>query len=590
MIMEGMEEVKKQLQPAEEMEIIEMGMTVEDDVLRQAQDLEADAMDETINEPSSSQNEELEDKAQAATDQSKQPLPSQNEEPKDEGQKDLESEIDRLANLSELDYAKTRKATGKRLGIGVTILDKLRTSNQIEHGQGKTPQGKEIVFDEPEPWDKPVDGGELVQRLMNLFTRFLVLQTGSAIAMSLWVIRAHAIDAFGTNPRLTLLSPEKRCGKTTTLDLISAVVPRPLPCSNISPSAIFRVIEKAFPTLILDEMDSFQDADEELRGILNSGHTRTAAFVIRSVGDDFEPRKFSTWCPMILAAIGSVPDTLEDRSIAVRMQRKKKNDKVERFVQNVKTSDSFKEEVGTIRRQCVRWVADHFTELQAAEPDTLTELSDRANDNWSGLFAIAKLCDGEWLAKAQLSAITLAGKEATSDTIGEMLLSDIKGLFKSHQVEHLSSAHLCDSLNNLEERPWAGWSRGKPITSAKIARLLDKYGIKSQAIREAGTVFKGYYKANFEDAWERYIPSFFSSSLESQDSKNNTVTTPMDKGRTPVFKKVTDPLCNALENGTLANTGAACNAVTPQNPESQGKEKKEGKKEGNQPEELSFDF
>lgn len=322
-------------------------------------------------------------------------------QPPQAGEGDVEAEIDRLAALSLLDYAKVRKESGKRLEIGLGLLDGLVKTRRREQGKGKILQGKEIVFDEPIPADEEVDGSKLLQRLIDFFERFLVLPSGSSTAMALWTIHVYGLEAFGINPRLALLSPEKRSGKTTALDLLSVVVPKPLPCSNITPSAIFRVVEKASPTLILDEMDSFQESNEELRGILNSGHTRTTAHVIRTVGDDFEPRSFSTWSPMILAAIGSLPDTLEDRSVIVRIQRKKKTDKVERLVKNVKDSSRFKEEIETIKRKIIRWVADHLTELRSAEPDLIKELGDRAYDNWSGLLSIAKLCGEEWLSKAK---------------------------------------------------------------------------------------------------------------------------------------------------------------------------------------------
>lgn len=486
------------------------------------------------------------------------------------GQTSIEGEIEQLAALSLLDYAKARKAEARRLEIGVGPLDALVKARRRELGKGKTPQGKEIVFEEIPPAEEEVNGSALLQRIVDILSRFLVLPPGATTAMALWVVHAYALDAFGVNPRLVLLSPEKRCGKTTAIDIFKAVVPKQVACSNISAAAIFRVVEKAAPTLILDEVDSFQEANEELRGILNSGHTKAAAHVIRNVGDDHEPRSFSTWCPMILAAIGSLPDTLEDRSIIVRMQRKKKADKVERLLQKVKVAPAFKADVDTIRRQCVRWVADHLLSLEAAESPMLDQLSDRANDNWSGLFAVAALCGSDWLKKAKTAALGLSGKESSSDTIGEQILTDIKAIFEGRTLDKISSVDLCEALGKIEERPWATWSRGYPITPVKVARLLDKYGIKSQTLRDDKETFKGYYRANFEDAWARYL----FSSPGNQVSKGNTVTACMDKGETHDFQKVTDPPCYVSKNSTVANTGAGCDAVTFQNTQSQGREEK----------------
>ena len=94
-----------------------------------------------------------------------------------------------------------------------------------------------------------------------------------------------------------------------------------LSASNISSAALFRSIEKWVPTLLIDEADSFATKNDELRGVLNSGHTPQTAFVVRCIGDDSEPRIFSTWGCKALAAIGKLPDTVMDRSIEIRLRR-----------------------------------------------------------------------------------------------------------------------------------------------------------------------------------------------------------------------------------------------------------------------------
>ena len=77
---------------------------------------------------------------------------------------------------------------------------------------------------------------------------------------------------------------------------------RPLAASSITPASLFRVVELVRPTLLIDEADTFATDNDELRGIINSGHSRDSAHVIRTVGDDHEPRSFSTWCPKLLVA------------------------------------------------------------------------------------------------------------------------------------------------------------------------------------------------------------------------------------------------------------------------------------------------
>jgi len=176
-----------------------------------------------------------------------------------------------------------------------------------------------------------------------------------------------------TSPRLRITSPEKRCGKSRLLDLLNVLCPRPLGASNISPSAIFRVIELEHCTLLIDEADSFLRDNEDMRNLINSGHTPEFAFVIRSVpiGDKaWEPKRFSTWCPMVIAGIGRLADTVEDRSIKIAMRRKLRGDKVDRLTRRNK---GVREEATALASKLARFAADSLEKLSAQPriPDAL---------------------------------------------------------------------------------------------------------------------------------------------------------------------------------------------------------------------------
>ncbi|MGI9508542.1 MAG: DUF3631 domain-containing protein, partial [Geminicoccaceae bacterium] len=174
-----------------------------------------------------------------------------------------------------------------------------------------TGQGQPLDLNDPTPCPDPVYGQDLLNTLVAAFNRYLALPLHAAQALALWVPHAYALDVATTNPRLAITLPQKRCGKTTLVAVLDKLVPRPLKAANISPAAVFRVIEACEPTLLLDEADTFVADNHELRGVLNNGHTRATAFVIRSVGDDHEPRCFATWCPMAIAAIGRVDGSLD---------------------------------------------------------------------------------------------------------------------------------------------------------------------------------------------------------------------------------------------------------------------------------------
>jgi putative DNA primase/helicase len=237
------------------------------------------------------------------------------------GAKDrVEAEIKELAALGEIEYGLERKRAAKRLGITTALLDRLV---RAEHGdtEGNTGQGRAILLFEPEPWFETVDGAELLTSISAAIRCHVVLSEDVANAIALWVVHCYAYQVFTCTPRLAITSPEKQCGKTTLLDVLECLVPRPLMASNITASAVFRTVEIAIPTILIDEADTFLDTNEELLGILNSGHRRGGQ-VVRVVGDNHEPRQFSTHSPAAIALIGKLPPTLADRSIAVTLRRR----------------------------------------------------------------------------------------------------------------------------------------------------------------------------------------------------------------------------------------------------------------------------
>jgi Protein of unknown function (DUF3631) len=65
----------------------------------------------------------------------------------------------------------------------------------------------------------------------------------------------------------------------------------------------------------------------------------------------------------------------------------------------------------------------------------------------------------------------------------------------------------------LTDRPWATWSRGKPVTAVAVARLLKGFGIVPNTIKLSdGKQPNGYRRSQFDDAFRRYVPN----SLDSQ--------------------------------------------------------------------------
>ena len=150
--------------------------------------------------------------------------------------------------------------------------------------------------------------------MTTLVRQYVVVSVDGRMQVALWILHccSERFRIYFTDSRHH--NPTKRCGKTTILEVVSMSTPRAVSSSsNITAAALFRIVEKYSPTLLVDEADTFFGGQCRARGVMNSGHRRSSAFVVRTVGEDHEPRQFSTWGPKAIALIGKLPATVEER-------------------------------------------------------------------------------------------------------------------------------------------------------------------------------------------------------------------------------------------------------------------------------------
>jgi hypothetical protein len=431
---------------------------------------------------------------------------------------DADAEITRLAKLSPLDYGRERKGAAKKLGVPVSILDRVVRDERAKLGLDADDdklQGHAIEFPEVEPWPEPVGGTALLDDLAKAIRRHVVMSDSARDETALWVTHAYMFDRFLVSPRLGVTSPVKGCGKTTLLDVLGRLVPRALPTANVTPAALFRVVEGYRPTLLVDEADTFLRDNDELRGVLNSGH-RKGGTVLRTVGDDHEPRAFSTFCPTVIALIGTLPDTLHDRAVGIDLKRKLPTETVEPF------RPDRADHLDVLARKLVRWSQDNAERVAAIDPEMPAGIINREADNWRPLLAIAEVADGEWPKRAR-EAAEAAHAAAGGDEASrlELLLGDIRDAFAAKGTKardmlgaekiEIASADLVEALKAIEGRPWAdgmGRNHDKPLTQNMLARMLKK--LKPPVIPEKIGPEKervsGYLRERFQEAFERYLP------------------------------------------------------------------------------------
>jgi len=402
--------------------------------------------------------------------------------------------IQQLAGLSAVEYELKRKAAAEALGIRASALD--RAVKEAKKGKDEN----DLPFDEPDPWPVPVDSDQLLTDIASAIQRFIVCSKEVAHTVALWAAMSWFMEVVQVAPLAVITAPEKRCGKSQLLFLLGRLSARSITASSISPAALYRAIDAWSPTLLIDEADAFMKDNEELRGIINSGHTRDSAYVIRTVGDTFTPTKFNTWGAKAIAGIGHIADTLMDRAVILELRRKLPHESVDRL--RYAEPDLFH----NLRSKLARFAEDYSEQVRQARPPLPAILNDRAQDNWEPLLAIAMVAGGRWLEIGTAAALKLSGTESAAQTIGTELLADIQEIFEAKDADRISTADLIKALCEDDEKVWSTYNRGNPIKPRQLANKLKGYGISSNTLRfkHSGTA-KGYERDQFEESFSRYL-------------------------------------------------------------------------------------
>ncbi|MFJ8543052.1 DUF3631 domain-containing protein [Streptomyces sp. NPDC093586] len=385
---------------------------------------------------------------------------------------------------------------------------------------GKSGQGESepaAPAEAPLPDPEPTAGSMLLDELRGQIAKFVILPSPEALdAVTLWVAATHLQPAWQHAPRLAVVGPAKRCGKSRLLDVLTETVHEPMLTINTTPAAVFRSITEEPPTLLVDEADTIfgtpkqAEKNEEMRGLLNAGHQRNR-YVTRVVGNDHTPHRFATFAMAALAGIGDLPDTIMDRAVVVRMRRRADGERVKPF-----RSRRDIPALHDLRDRVAAWARPLLDEAADLEPEMPVE--DRAADTWEPLVIIADLAAGSWPRRAREACARMVAAEVEAEedrSGGARILADIRRVFVAQrEPDSLTTDELLHQLRLDAESPWAEWGRNG-LNAKDLAAMLREFGIRPGNVRLAdGTQRKGYMRNKFLDAWRRYCPTVHSVNAE----------------------------------------------------------------------------
>jgi putative DNA primase/helicase len=427
---------------------------------------------------------------------------------------DDKAEIKRLAGLSAVQYERERKPAAEKLGLRASILDRLVKAERPSDADG---QGRAVEIADEEPWPHSVDGAELASELAKAVRTYVVMPNTAADMNAMWVMHTWVVKKFTISPRLAATSPTHGCGKTTLLRFLRHVTRRGKRVGSISPPALFRAVEQFHPTLLLDETEKYVELGSDLHALMNEGHCKGAT-VWRVLGENLELREFEIFGALAFARNGAMPSDLEQRSIVVSLKRRLAGEALTPLSEAQPRPHALE----VLARKCARWAQDNGDRLGEIDSG---EMINRAGDNWVPLFTVAEAIGGDWPARVRKAAAALAPRE--HDTLTVMLLADIRALEFDHEGgrDRLWSEEMVNGLVGMETRPWGelGKSR-KPLTKKRLSDLLENFQISPDSVRIGDRTKKGYYRDQFEEAWQRYLGPEGSTKPEHRNSIDETGT------------------------------------------------------------------
>lgn len=369
---------------------------------------------------------------------------------------------------------------------------------------------KEMPFPTRKPADAPVDLSALLTDLASLLKRHIIISEEQADAIALWIANTYVFQAGENCPLLIVNAPERACGKTLVLEVVAALAHRPMTTANATPSTLFRFVDNYQPTVFIDEADTFFAKHGDMHGMVNAGHKKQGAQVWRTekVGRDaLEPKVFNVFCPKAIAGIAlemHLPDATMSRGLVLNMRRKLPEERVERW-RYVNP-----EEVERLTRGLAWFGLNRLDDVKSARPILPDELSDRDQDNWQPLLAIAKCAGPDWEARALKASLEISGKAAQPESTAHELLRDIASILEDYDERRIPTQFLLDQLHGLPDTPWATYNRGEKFTARQLSKQLATYGIRPKTVRtkqdgKPDKTPKGYEVHAFRDAVARYL-------------------------------------------------------------------------------------
>lgn len=368
-----------------------------------------------------------------------------------------------------------------------------------------------------------VDPATVFQNIVAVWQKYMELPNEREYFYhALWDIGSYFHHLFNCYP-YPYLGGVKRSGKTKGLTLHYCLAFNAIFSNNMSTAAIYRLIQNARATLLIDESEKLaykgqmSERTLEFRSILLSGYKRGArAYRIEKTQKDrLQPRPFETYSPKALANIKGLEDVIEDRCKATILKRSR-----DCKIINLEIDESSSEHWSELRSELYLLFLTYWKEIKEiydgiSDLSELNELNEVVNlenipdldvlvgrelELWKGIVALATFFDGKNVSISKFTSspsslttliLELAVEDAkqrqtenTTETgeviLAQVLLNVVKA--KDHKDDFLPVKTLKEKMSEAydEEQKW--------LTTRWIGNALRRLGFREK--RRVGTGYQ----------------------------------------------------------------------------------------------------
>lgn len=368
-------------------------------------------------------------------------------------------------------------------------------------------------------------GSVLVRDVCKWMQSFVAMPDEYAIVCAVFAAFTHVYRRFDSTPYVSITSAEPQAGKSTLLHTLSALAHHGEAHTDPTKATIFGLIQEAEEkdrgvTIGWDECEKAARESDDRREVINSGYQATGSVLRANPAHRSNPAapatiRLRTFCPKILAGIGTLAPTIKDRSIMLLMRRGKAP---RRYIPSV-----MRAEAAVLAER----IADTVSAVMpTGAPVRIVDcewLDGREWELWQPLFTMARYLalDADQctlLRRACDLLIELKHTDATGrytmlrqhedrqalasgvEPIGRVALRAMRDAFGADDRVH--TVTLIERMRNADAT-WAQY-RGKGITRETLASLVATFGIVPRQIKIAGKNANGYKRADVDAALDRF--------------------------------------------------------------------------------------